>query len=127
MQQLYSTHKGSRVLPLTMEGKPVTGAEGQNGLYASAVVDDASGEYIVKAANTSDSPRELTLRFDGMKKGRKLTEGRAITLSSDDPDADNTLDNPTRIRPVETTLTLPASGPLTVTLPAKTFGVYILK
>lgn len=127
VQQLYSTHKGTRVLPLTMDGKPVTGAEGQNGLYASAVVDDASSEYIVKAANTSDSPRELTLRFDGLKKGKKLTEGRAITLSSDDPDADNTLDNPTRIRPIETTLTLPASGPVTVTIPAKTFGVYILK
>lgn len=126
VQQLYATYKGSRVLPLTLDGRPVTGAEGQNGLYASAVIDDKTNEYIVKVANTSDSPRELTLKFDGMKKARKLSDGHAIALSADSPDAENTLDNPTRIIPVKTPLTVEGNS-ITVTIPAKTFTVYILK
>lgn len=39
VQQLFATHKGTNVLSLTMNKKPVTGAEGQNGLFASAVCD----------------------------------------------------------------------------------------
>ncbi|MDE5904146.1 alpha-L-arabinofuranosidase C-terminal domain-containing protein [Duncaniella sp.] len=129
VQQLYASNKGSRVLPLTLDGQPVTGAEGQNGLYASAVTDDATGGYIVKIANTSDSPQEITLNFQKLKKGRSLTDGRVITLSAPlrpdgtpDLDCDNTLENPDRIIPVETAL--PASGnTASLTLPAKTFAV----
>ena len=39
VQQLYATYKGTNVLPLTMNGKPVTGAEGQDGLFASSVIN----------------------------------------------------------------------------------------
>lgn len=126
VQQLYAQNKGTRVLPLTMEGRPVAGKEGQEGLYASAVIDEPRGAYIVKVANTSDSPRDINLRFDGLKSSRTLTEGTVVTLSSDDPDADNTLDNPTRIRPVETPLTIDGNI-VRVTLPAKTFAVYTVR
>lgn len=126
VQQLYAQNKGTRVLPLTMEGRPVAGKEGQDGLYASAVIDEPRGAYIVKVANTSDSPRDINLRFDGLKTSRTLTEGTVVTLSSDDPDADNTLDNPTRIRPVETPLSIDGNI-VRVTLPAKTFAVYTVR
>lgn len=126
VQQLYAQNKGTRVLPLTMEGRPVAGKEGQDGLYASAVIDEPRGAYIVKVANTSDSPRDINLRFDGLKSSRTLTEGTVVTLSSDDLDADNTLDNPTRIRPVETPLTIDGNI-VRVTLPAKTFAVYTVR
>ena len=104
----------------------MAGKEGQNGLYASAVIDDKTDEYIVKVANTSGSPRELTLKFDGLKKSRKFSDGHAITLSADDPDADNTVDNPSRIVPSESRLTVDGNT-IPVTIPAKTFAVYILK
>lgn len=126
VQQLYAQNKGTRVLPLTMEGRPVAGKEGQDGLYASAVIDEPRGAYIVKVANTSDSPRDINLRFDGLKTSCTLTEGTVVTLSSDDPDADNTLDNPSRIRPVETPLKID-SNIVRVTLPAKTFAVYTVR
>lgn len=126
VQQLYAQNKGTRVLPLTMEGRPVAGKKGQDGLYASAVIDEPRNAYIVKVANTSDSPRDINLRFDGLKTSRTLTEGTVVTLSSDDPDADNTLDNPTRIRPVETPLKIDGNI-VRVTLPAKTFAVYTVR
>lgn len=126
VQQLYAQNKGTRVLPLTMEGRPVAGKEGQDGLYASAVIDEPRNAYIVKVANTSDSPRDINLRFDGLKTSCTLTEGTVVTLSSDDPDADNTIDNPTRIRPVETPLKIDGNI-VRVTLPAKTFAVYTVR
>lgn len=126
VQQLYASNRGSRVLPLTMEGRPVAGKDGQDGLYASAVTDETYGGYIVKVANTSDSPRDINFRFDGLKKSRRLSEGRVVTLSSDDPDADNTLDNPARIVPVEAPLKVDGNI-VRVTLPAKTFAVYTVK
>lgn len=39
VQQMYAKNKGTNVLSLTMNKKPVAGQEGQNGLFASAVLD----------------------------------------------------------------------------------------
>lgn len=126
VQQLYGLYKGTHVLPLKMDGKPVAGQEGQNGLFASAVCDMNTGEYIVKVANTGDTAQKLNIRFDGMKKKAVLTQGRVITLASGDLDADNTLDHPGRIVPVEKPLTVGGQS-LEVEIPAHTFSVYIVK
>lgn len=67
VQQLYAQNKGTNVLPLTMNKKPVTGAEGQNGLFASAVYDKDKNELIVKVANTSDKTQPVSLTFEGLK------------------------------------------------------------
>ena len=126
VQQLYGLYKGTHVLPLKMDGKPVAGQEGQNGLFASAVCDKNTGEYIVKVANTGDTAQKLDIRFDGMKKKAVLTQGRVITLASGDLDADNMLDHPDRIVPVEKPLTVGGQS-LEVEIPAHTFSVYIVK
>ena len=126
VQQIYSVHKGSRTLPITMGGRIVTGAEGQHGLYASSVVDDETNEYIVKIVNTSESARNISLRFKGLKRGRLLSEGRCITLASSDMDSDNSLENPDIIIPVESILDV-SSETLSVTVPAQSFSVYIVK
>lgn len=67
VQQLYAQNKGTNVLPLTMNKKNVTGAEGQNGLFASAVFDKDKNELIVKVANTSATIQPITLNFEGLK------------------------------------------------------------
>ena len=101
----------------------MAGDEDQNGLFASAVVDKGTGEYIVKVANTSDSDQSLAVRFNGLD---GITSARQILLHSDDLDADNTLDEPEKIVPEETSIS--ANGDvLNVTLKAKTFAVYIVK
>ena len=97
VQQLYSLYKGSNVLSLTWDGKPVTGAEGQQGLFASAVQD---GSLIyVKVANTSSSPQSLEFSFDGLKKAEVVKAVSRVVYTSPDPDADNTLDDPQAIIP----------------------------
>ena len=127
VQQMYACNKGTNVLPLTMDGKSVAGQEGQDGLFASAVVDKKKGEIIVKVANTSDKAQDVTLNLNGLKGSRSAT---ATTLQSDNMDAENTLDNPNLIRPVETTATCVSKKNMTVLndkLPAKSFRMYKIK
>ena len=124
VQQLFATHKGTNVLSLTMNKKPVTGAEGQNGLFASAVCDKNKNEIIVKVANTSDKKQPLSLIFNGLKKKEVLSGARCIKLSS--ADMDNTIENPLAIIPQETSLDVDGHT-LNVDLEPATFAVYILK
>lgn len=126
VQQLFATHKGTNVLSLTMNKKPVTGAEGQNGLFASVVCDKNKNEIIVKVANTSDKKQPLSLIFNGLKKKEVLSGARCIKLSSADMDKDNTIENPLAIIPQETSLDVDGHT-LNVDLEPATFAVYILK
>lgn len=126
VQQLYAHHKGTNVLTLTMDKKPVTGAEGQRGLFASAVYDKHTNEVIVKVANISDEAQPLKLRFDGLKKNESLLEGRCILLHAADGDSDNTLDTPDRIVPTETPVSV-SGKEFNTQLGAKSFAVYIFK
>lgn len=127
VQQMYACNKGTNVLPLTINGKAVAGQEGQDGLFASAVVDKQKGEVIVKVANTSDKTQEVTLNLNGLKGSRSAS---LTTLQCDNMDAENTLDNPNKIRPVETTATCESKKNATVLsdkLPAKSFRMYKIK
>ena len=126
VQQLYGLYKGTHVLSLIMDKRAVTGAEGQDGLFASAVVDKDKNQYIVKVANTSDKAQSIQLTFDGMKKKAALTAGRCIKLASPDPDKDNSLDAPSAIVPQESALTVEAQG-ARVEIEPNTFAVYIFE
>ena len=123
VQQLYSHNKGTNVVPLTMDKKPVGGQEGQDGLFASAVWDNNTQEYIVKVINTSDKSQSVTLDFKGLKKKNKLTNGKCITFHSDNLDADNTVDNPNVVLPKESEVTIEGNV-FNAEIGAKTFAIY---
>lgn len=120
VQQMYSCNKGTNVLPLTWNGKAVEGAEGQDGLFASAVLDKDANTVIVKIVNTSDQSREISLNLAGMKGTHAAT---VTTFHADDLDGENTLDEPTKYVPStqEIQLSAPAAS---VTVGAKTFAMY---
>ena len=127
VQQLYAMNKGTNVLSLTMNGKPVAGQEGQDGLFASSVFDKATGEVIVKVVNTSATPQPLSIQLQGMK-GTHTAE--IITLTHDDMDDENCLDNPEKIIPVESSCQVDAGKKCSLLLddiPAKTFRIYKIK
>lgn len=121
VQQLYGLNKGDRVLPLTMDGKPVAGQEGQNGLFASAVSEGS--DIIVKVANVGESAQPLTVDFKGMKKKDALKKLTVTTLHADD-DAENTLDNQDVVKPVTSTQAIDVTKEWSATIPARTFAVY---
>ena len=96
VQQLFATNKGTHVLALTMNKKPVAGQDGQNGLFASSVFDQTTGEIIVKVVNTSKQPQAISINLLGLQGARTAT---TITLCHDGMDDENTLDNPEKITP----------------------------
>ena len=88
VQQLYSRYKGEQVVPLTLNGKPVSGADG---LYASAVRE--GDKVYVKVVNTSEKQQDLVLNF-----GRKNVRATSsILFTSDRLYEDNTVDEPNLI------------------------------
>ena len=127
VQQLYAMNKGSHVLSLTMNKKPVAGQEGQDGLFASAVFEQSTGEVIVKVVNTGDQTQPISLQLQGMKGARTAS---TLTLCHDGMDDENTLDNPEKIVPQPGTCQVEAgksASVLTDNLPAKSFRIYKIK
>ena len=92
VQQLYSANKGDRVLPLTIDGKPVVNADGLN---ATCAVEDASGDIIIKIANVSAYSQVVNFELPGY-----VSSAHRTTLHSDNPMEENTLDAPQTIVPV---------------------------
>ena len=127
VQQLYAMNKGSHVLSLTMDKKPVAGQPGQDGLFASAVFEQSTGEVIVKVANTSDVSQPISIQLQGIKGARTAN---TLTLCHDGMDDENTLDNPEKITPQPGTCQVEAGKAASVladVLPAKSFRIYKVK
>ncbi|MBR1410523.1 MAG: carbohydrate binding domain-containing protein [Prevotella sp.] len=127
VQQLYAMNKGSHVLSLTMDKKPVAGQPGQDGLFASAVFEQSTGEVIVKVVNTSETTQPISVQLLGLKGARTA---QTITLCHNGMDDENTLDNPEKITPKSGTCEVEAgksASVLTDNLPARSFRIYKIK
>jgi alpha-L-arabinofuranosidase len=99
VQKLFSTNKGTQVLPMLWQDKPLTG---QNSLYASAAFDKNTNEVILKMVNTSDKAQTHEVVLQSSRKvGPK---GKLTVLKSADLNATNSLDNPKLISPVDQTI-----------------------
>lgn len=100
VQKLFSLNKGSKVVPITLNNDVVAG---QDSLYASACIDAATNELIVKVVNASDKPQNNMLQLDGVKK--IASKGKLFVMQSE-LTALNTFDSPTKVAPVESTITI---------------------
>ncbi len=96
VQKLFSTNRGTGVLPVQLDGNPTD-------LFASASYDKASGEVILKVVNSSAISKEVNLNLAGA--GKVGTRGKAFVLTSPDLKAENTLEEPMKVAPVEKPLT----------------------
>lgn len=66
------------------------------GLYASAVHDEKSGDVIVKVVNTAATPTESEIKLAGV---RRVSNARAVVLTSENAKDENTLEQPTKVVP----------------------------
>jgi alpha-N-arabinofuranosidase len=96
VQKLFSTNRGTNVLSILQENKPLTG---KDGIYASAVLDKQKSEIILKLVNTSATVQIKTVELQTSKK----TEPKAMltVLRSDRLDAMNTIENPDVVKPAD--------------------------
>jgi len=106
-----------------MDGVNVTGAPGQDGLFASAVKD--GDKVYVKVINTSDQPQSVEFAFTGLKKKEIVKAVECVKFHSDLLYEDNTLDVPDRIAPVKAAFTGEGKT-LSATVEPLTFAIYIL-
>ena len=127
VQQMYAMNKGTHALTMTMDKQPISGQQGQDGLFASSVIDKNEGTVIIKIVNTSKSDQPVSVNLKGLK-GEKDVE--LLTLTSTEMDADNTLDNPEKIVPQKGSMKCEAGKKNTVlndNVPAMTFRLYKVK
>ena len=117
VQKLYSLNKGTKVLPVTM---PDGAKNGTDNLFASAVADEPAGDVVVKLVNYSASPRPVSISLAGAKDLGKT--GRAQTMASEDLQTQNSLKEPKKLAPQESTFTVKGST-LTYTLAPNSFTV----
>jgi alpha-L-arabinofuranosidase len=101
VQKLFSLHKGTDVVPLLQNNKPLAG---QDSLYASATVDKATNELIVKVVNASGKAQARDITIDGVGKVAKTAV--MTVLESAQLDDVNTLNYPDKVVPKESSLTL---------------------
>jgi len=101
VQQLFSCHSGTAILPIQVTGQSPPNAA-QPGVFASASLDKATGEVIVKAVNSAAEPRDVIIQLDGVSETDE--NGTAIVLAGRALADENSLEEPTKIAPVTTSL-----------------------
>jgi alpha-N-arabinofuranosidase len=121
VQKMFSNNKGTQVVPLLLDSQPLTG---QNGLYASAVLDQKTNEIILKLVNTTDKEIYKDIRLNVKK--RISPKARLTVLKSDSPEAVNSLEQPRLVYPSEEELSVKGKS-FQAVLAASSFSVYRLK
>lgn len=121
VQSLFSTYKGTDVLAATSLGKALTG---QDGLYASAVKDSKSHALIIKVVNRNPSSKVLAIKLNDFKQA--VSKVTCVSLQSDNLKAQNTLENPKQLVPVEQEMELVGSG-FNFTANPQSFSILVIK
>ena len=118
VQKLFSTNKGTNVVPALTNGKAISG---QDSLYVSAVLDKVTNDVIVKVVNASGNMVSRKIVFDGAKKLASTATVSVLKTSS--LLNINSFATPEAVSPVETTMPIKGKE-LNVSLPAHSFSVY---
>ncbi len=118
VQKLFSTNKGTNVVPALANGKALSG---QDSLYVSAVLDKNINDVIIKLVNTSDNAINRKIVIDGAK---KLSSTATVTVLKTNSLLNiNSFATPQAVSPVETILAIKGKV-LNISLPAHSFSVY---
>jgi alpha-N-arabinofuranosidase len=96
VQKLFSTNKGTHVVSITENDKPLAG---KDSLYSSAVIDKPKGELIIKIVNNASMSQQV--EFD--LKGCKVSKAEVLvqTLATNDMYSYNKVAELEKLRPDE--------------------------
>jgi len=96
VQKLFSNNKGTHLVTITENEKPVAG---KDSLYSSAVIDKQSRELIIKIVNRASISQTLELNLTGIK----LSKTNAVlqTLAANDLYSYNKLSELDKLKPGE--------------------------
>lgn len=120
VQKMFALNKGTDVVSLLSGNAAVTG---QDGLYASGVIDKNSGELIIKLVNASAAEINKTIFAEGVK---KIAAGAQVITLTNELNNVNSFNTPFAVAPVETTAPV-KNKKLSLTLAPYSFTVIIIK
>ncbi len=121
VQKLFSNNKGTQVLPMLQGNAPVTV---QQGIYASAALDKATGELILKIVNSTSKAQTNDVEIKGASK--ISTSGKIIVLKNDKLEGVNSFTDPKAIIPVEQPFAVKGKK-LNLSLAPYSFSVFKIK
>ncbi|MDP4214582.1 MAG: alpha-L-arabinofuranosidase C-terminal domain-containing protein [Bacteroidota bacterium] len=121
VQKLYSLNRGTRVVPITLNNDALAG---QDSLYASACIDDATNELIIKMVNASAIGQSETILLNGARK--IAPQGQFTVLKCDDLHSVNSFDDPKKIAPVESLVPV-KGGRISMTAAPYSFSIFRVK
>jgi alpha-N-arabinofuranosidase len=119
VQQLFSTNRGTDVIPILSNGQIISG---KDSLYASAAIDKEKKQVIVKLVNASSQQKDFVLQLDGIKSASK--EAAIKEMSAANLLDYNSIESPGKVKPVEKKITVAKKK---ITLPAKPFSFAVIK
>ncbi|MEI6946092.1 alpha-L-arabinofuranosidase C-terminal domain-containing protein [Paraflavisolibacter sp. H34] len=99
VQKLYSIHKGTHVVPMTLNGRAIAG---QDSLYATASIDKKTGELILKLVNASDKE----VKRDILVEGAKLAAKGKVFVMKNELNQVNSFDTPKAVSPSESDISI---------------------
>ena len=92
------------------------------GVFSSATLDENTGEVIVKVVNPTPEPTTAALRL----KNFAPSKARVIRLAATKGTAENTMDSPTNVYPIEETVALTPDN-VSIDVPANSLNIIRLK
>ena len=110
VEKLFALNRPDEVLKTTVEGQT-----GKPDVFALAGIDRDKKEVVLKAVNRAGEPRPVKILATGLAEIGPTA--RVTTLGHQDPTAENTLDDPEVVVPVESRITGVAQQ-FSLTLPA---------
>ncbi|WP_231425151.1 alpha-L-arabinofuranosidase C-terminal domain-containing protein [Pedobacter sp. Leaf250] len=117
VQKLFSTNKGTDVVSITLDEKNIIG---QDGLFASSVLDKGKKELIIKIANNSDQNQNIDFDLNG--KTKLKSKGTIDELASINLNQLNSFENPGAVSPKTSAINLKGKK-LNATLKPFSFNV----
>ena len=116
VQSLFAQNRGDRVLPTVLRSDA---SDERERIYASSVLDEATGSLIVKLVNALPREARVAVRVAGV---RSLANGSVTVLGAEAPGAVNVAGAPLSVAPRVSPFSPGPSG-FEVTLPANSFSV----
>ncbi|MFC3559367.1 alpha-L-arabinofuranosidase C-terminal domain-containing protein [Pedobacter jamesrossensis] len=118
VQKLFSTNKGTDVVSIKSDNQNLIG---QDGLYASAVIDSKTNELIIKITNVSEAVKNINFNMEGQKKLK--ASGYIDELESTKLSMINSFDNPNKVSPKRIKLNNIKKTQFNLSLKANSFNV----
>jgi alpha-N-arabinofuranosidase len=120
VQKMYANNPGTKTISIKSNGENLAG---KDNLYAAASIDEKTNEVIIKVVNISAETQNIDLNVNGLAKS---ANGKVISLVEKDLKNYNTITEPVKIMPSESSVVL-TKGKAIVSLEPYSFKVFRIK